>query len=137
MSGHRQRTPARLATLIAGLAVFAAACSSSAEASPSIRTGEPPTDRIPIIIDADFDLSDIAAIAVLLRDPAIDVRAITIAGTGLVHCQGGRLLARYLLDELAAPEIPFASGREAGGPARHPFPMPWAPRALHPPAPTR
>jgi inosine-uridine nucleoside N-ribohydrolase len=129
MSGYPRRPPRRVATLIASLAVLAAACSSSAQTSPSVRTGEPPTERIPVIIDADFDLSDIAAVAILLRDPAVDVRAITISGTGLVHCQGGRLLVRYLLDELGSPDIPFGCGREAGGPDAHPFPDAWRARA--------
>jgi len=82
-----------------------------------------------VIIDADFDLSDIAAVAILLRDPAVDVRAITIAGTGLVHCQGGRLLVRYLLDELGSPDIPFGCGRATGGPDAHEFPAAWRTRA--------
>ncbi len=128
MSGYRGRTRRRVAALITCFAVVLAGC-SSVETSPPVRTGEPPTERIPIIIDADFDLSDLAAIAVLLRDPAVDVRAITIAGTGLVHCQGGRLLARYLLDELGSPDIPFGCGREAGGPDAHPFPDAWRARA--------
>lgn len=128
MSGYPQRPPGLLAALIGSVAVVALACSSSAQTSPSIRTGEPPTERIPVIIDADFDMSDIAAIAILLRDPAVDVRAITISGTGLVHCQGGRLIIRYLLDELGAPDIPFGCGREAGGPDAHGFPAAWRAR---------
>ena len=52
----------------------------------------------------------------MLRDPKLDVRAIAIDGTGLVHCQAGRLMARYVLDELGSPEIPFGCGREAAGP---------------------
>jgi hypothetical protein len=87
--------------------------------------GEPPPDRRPVIIDADFDHSDIAALLVLLRDPDVDVRAITIAGTGLVHCQGGRLVTRYLIDELGVPDIPFGCGREKGGPDARPFPDEW------------
>jgi inosine-uridine nucleoside N-ribohydrolase len=98
------------------------ACGSSSDSPPPQLTGEPPTDRIPVIIDADMDLSDIAAIAMLLRDPALDVRAITIAGTGAVRCQAGRLLTRYLLDELGSPDIPFGCGRDEGGPDAHPFP---------------
>ena len=129
MSGYTRRTPWLLAALISAIAVVSVACSSSAETSPSIRTGEPPTERIPVIIDADFDLSDVAAIAILLRDPGVDVRAITISGTGLVHCQGGRLIARYLLDELGSPDIPFGCGREAGGPDAHQFPAAWRTRA--------
>lgn len=88
-------------------------------------TGAPAPERRPIIIDADMDLSDLGAILVLLRDPEVDVRAITIAGTGLVHCQGGRLVTRFLLDEMGVPDIPFGCGREDGGPDARPFPDEW------------
>jgi inosine-uridine nucleoside N-ribohydrolase len=108
---------------LVSLAVAAVtACGASSDSPPPLLTGEPPTDRIPVIIDADMDLSDIAAIAMMLRDPALDVRAITIAGTGFVHCQAGRLLTRYLLDELGSPEVPFGCGRAEGGPDAHPLP---------------
>ena len=86
--------------IVIGLAVMLAACGPSTGSPPALRSGEPPTTRIPIIVDADFDLSDIAAILILLRDPTVEVRAITITGTGLVHCQAGRLVTRYLIDEL-------------------------------------
>jgi inosine-uridine nucleoside N-ribohydrolase len=105
-----------------------AACGPSSQSPTPLRSGEPPTARIPVIVDADFDHSDIAALLILLGDPAIEVRAITIAGTGLVHCQTGRLVTRYLLDELGTPTIPFGCGRETGGPDAHPFPDAW--RAL-------
>ena len=72
-----------------------------------------------------MDHSDIAAIAILLRDPAVDVRAITISGTGLVHCAGGLRVTRYLLEELREEQIPFACGREDGGPDARPFPDDW------------
>ena len=106
-----------------------AACGSSSDSPPPLPTGEPPTDRIPVIIDADFDQSDIGAILAMLRDPALDVRAITIAGTGLVHCQAGRLVTRYLIDELGSPDIPFGCGRQEGGDDAHTFPDAWRARA--------
>jgi inosine-uridine nucleoside N-ribohydrolase len=115
-------------SIVVVLVVTLAACGPSA-GSPPLRSGEPPTTRIPIIVDADFDHSDIAAILILLRDPAVDVRAITIAGTGLVHCQTGRLLTRYLIDELGSPDIPFGCGREQGGADAHPFTDEWRMRA--------
>jgi inosine-uridine nucleoside N-ribohydrolase len=105
-----------------GLAL--AACGSTAPSAPIV-TGEPPTTRIPVVVDADMDLSDLAAIAILLRDPKLDVRAITITGTGLVHCQGGRLLTRYILDEFGVPDIPFGCGRQDAGKDGHPFPAEW------------
>jgi inosine-uridine nucleoside N-ribohydrolase len=113
---------------VALLGAAVAACGPSSGSPPPLVSGEPPTVRIPVIVDADFDHSDIAALLILLGDPAIEIRAITIAGTGLVHCQAGRLVTRYMLDELGATGIPFGCGREAGGPDAHPFPDAW--RAL-------
>jgi len=115
--------------IVIGLAVMLAACGPSTGSPPALRSGEPPTTRIPIIVDADFDLSDIAAILILLRDPTVEVRAITITGTGLVHCQAGRLVTRYLIDELGSSDIPFGCGREQGGDDAHQFPDEWRVRA--------
>lgn len=77
-----------------------------------------------------MDHSDIAAIAILLRDPAVDVRAITISGTGLVHCAGGLRVTRYLLDELREEQIPFACGREDGARTRARSRMTGAPSPM-------
>lgn len=107
---------------------FASPATSPAPGPASHDASSAPTGSAsprPIIIDADLDHSDIAAILVLLRDPAVDVRAIAITGTGLVHCQGGRLVTRYLLDEMGVPDIPFGCGRRDGGPDAHPFPEDW------------
>jgi inosine-uridine nucleoside N-ribohydrolase len=109
-------------------ALLGAACGPG-PSSTAVLTGEPPTTRIPVIIDTDVDLSDIAAIAILLRDPKLDIRAISIAGTGLVHCQGGRLLTRYVLDELGASTMPFGCGRQDAGRDGHAFPDAWRARA--------
>lgn len=117
---ERMYRPIAVLTLLALLVggCFASADESAtptgaATLSPSpTSTGGSSADRRPIVIDADFDQSDIAAILILLRDPRVNVRAITIAGTGLVHCQGGRLVTRYLLEELGVPDRrPGESGR--------------------------
>lgn len=100
------------------------ASTSSAAWSPAPSVARP-AGPIPIVIDADFDQSDIAAILALLRDPRVDVRAIAIDGTGLVHCGGGRLLARYILEEMGTAEIPFGCGRQRAGDDGTPFPDDW------------
>jgi inosine-uridine nucleoside N-ribohydrolase len=118
------RRSARTVTLGVALGLIAGACGQAAPSAPVV-TGEPPTARIPVVIDTDLDLSDLAAIAILLRDPKLDVRAITISGTGIVHCKGGRRLARYVLDEFGAPDLPLGCGREDPGKDGHPFPAEW------------
>lgn len=107
-------------------ALVVTGCFGAETPSPTpVPTGEPAPDRRPVIIDTDVGLDDIGAMLVLLRDPQVDVRAITIAGTGLAHCQGGRLVVRYLLDELGRSDIPFGCGRAKGGEDARPFPDAW------------
>lgn len=104
------------------------ACGGSREPSePPTGTSEPPTGPRPIMIDTDLDVSDVAAVAALLLDPSLDVRALTIAptGTGVTTCASGRAVARYLLDHLSASSVPYACGRTDPGPDGLPFPAEW------------
>ncbi len=116
------------AVLLLVTAVLIVACGSGTEASePPVVTGEPPTVRVPIIVDTDLDLSDIAALSVLLRDPAVDVRAVTIVptGTGVTNCASGVRILAYMLEEFGATTVPYACGREDPGPDGRPFPDEW------------
>ena len=110
-----QRMPSRRAlagvVLLAVLAAVPGACSGATDATDApLVTGEPPTARVPIIVDTDVDVSDLAALAVLLRDPKVDVRAVTIVptGTGVTNCASGRLIVQYVLEEFGAETIPIA-----------------------------
>jgi inosine-uridine nucleoside N-ribohydrolase len=110
------------------LAVILGACDTSADQSrPPLVTGEPPTERVPVIVDTDLDVSDVAALAVLLRDPKVDVRAVTIAptGTGVTNCASGRRVLGYVLEEFGAESIPIACGREDPGLDGERFPEEW------------
>ena len=123
--------PSRHGPARASLAIVAAlivgACGASASSSRPLATGEPPTARIPIIVDTDVDLSDIGALAVLLRDHRVDVRAVTIVptGTGVTNCAAGRRVIQYVLEEFGATTIPYACGREDRGPDGQHFPDEW------------
>ena len=102
-------------------------CGGSPEPSePPTGTSEPPAGPRPIIIDTDLDVSDVAAVAALLLDPSLDVRALTIAptGTGVTTCASGRAVAQYGLDQLGASSVPYACGRTDPG-RRLPFPAEW------------
>jgi pyrimidine-specific ribonucleoside hydrolase len=78
-----------------------------------------------VIVDTDLAADDLYALLVLLRDPAVDVRAVTIAGTGEVHCVPGLRNTRRLLAGLGRPEVPVACGREQPGPNGRWFPLEW------------
>lgn len=70
-------------------------------------------------------MDDLLALYVILRDPALDVRAIAIDGTGLVHCGAGIRNMRRILGAFDRLDIPFGCGREEPGPNGRSFPDEW------------
>ena len=122
----RNRRLVLLVTAALCSTVLVASCSPLAMSPTPPPASEPPSGPPrSVIVDADMDISDLFAVAVLLRDPQLDVRAIAIDGTGLVHCPGGRRVTRYLLEQLGRTDVPFACGREHAGPNGRPFPDDW------------
>ena len=81
-----------------------------------------------MIIDTDLGADDLTALAVLLRDPSVDVRAITVPRTGLGRCGPGLRNLRNLIADLGRREIPIGCGHAGAGPEAYPFPEDW--RAL-------
>jgi inosine-uridine nucleoside N-ribohydrolase len=101
---NRRPTAMRiLACLLVLAAALAAGCGSSRSAQP-------------VVVDTDLGSDDVIAILYLLRNPAVDVRAITVSGTGLVHCPGGARNAAALLGLAGREDVPVACG--AGLPLR-------------------
>ena len=91
---------------------------------PSVRP--PSADHpLPVVVDTDLAGDDLFALLVLLRDPAVDVRGVTIAATGEVHCVPGIRNSRRVLAALGRPEVPVACGRENPGPNGRWFPPEW------------
>jgi inosine-uridine nucleoside N-ribohydrolase len=129
--------------LLAAAALVVAACSSSASPVPSAPSSASPSGGSaapsaggtaaptagagtrPIVIDTDLAADDIFAIMVLLRDPTVDLRAITIAGTGEVRCPAGLRNARRLVAAFGRTNVPVACGRENPGPSGRWFPAEW------------
>ncbi len=81
------------------------------------------------IIDTDMAPDDWMAILYLLQHPDVDVKAITVAGTGEAHCAPGVANARGLTALAGRPEIPVACGSEAPLQGSHVFPDGWRERA--------
>jgi hypothetical protein len=119
--------------LVAGLvALVLAGC-----AAPADDDGElVPGGRLPaapatsasatrVVVDTDLGADDLAALALLLRHPGVDVEAVTVAATGLVGCAAGVDLVSDLLAALEEPAVPVACGRPHPGPGGRSFPAAW------------
>ena len=78
-----------------------------------------------MIVDTDLAGDDVLALMVLLRDPGVDVRGVTIAGTGEVRCLPGIRNSRRLLAAFGRSDVPVACGRELPGPFGRSFPTAW------------
>jgi Inosine-uridine preferring nucleoside hydrolase len=79
-------------------------------------------DAVPVVVDTDLGGDDLVALAFLLRAPAVDVQAVTVAATGLVGCEPGVRVVAGLFDALQETPRPVACGRATAGPGGAPFP---------------
>ncbi|MGH2523924.1 MAG: nucleoside hydrolase, partial [Anaerolineales bacterium] len=100
-----------------------AACQAVAppQASPTPFTGQPRS----VIIDTDMAGDDWMAILYLLQRPDVEVKAITVAGTGEAHCEPGVRHALELVALSGHRAIPVACGRETPLQGEHRFPISW------------
>jgi len=81
--------------------------------------------RRPVIIDTDMAPDDWLAILYMLQRQDIDVKAITVVGTGEAHCGPGVKNALGLAALAGQPDIPVACGREMPLQGAHAFPEEW------------
>jgi inosine-uridine nucleoside N-ribohydrolase len=78
-----------------------------------------------MVYDTDMGMDDLLALYMILRDPALDVRAIAIDGTGLIHCGAGIRNMRRILGAFDRLDIPFGCGRTEAGSNGRSFPDEW------------
>jgi pyrimidine-specific ribonucleoside hydrolase len=78
-----------------------------------------------MVIDTDMAPDDWMAIVYLLQRPDVDVRAITVTGTGEAHCGPGVQNALDLAALVGRPDVPVACGRETPLQGDHVFPQGW------------
>ncbi len=120
------------ATLLAGCATAAptdAPTGATPPASPSDAVAPSPSGPTPVVLDADMSADDAMAIPFLLRQPSLDVRAVNVVGTGLVHCAQGIQFATDILAALGRRDIPVSCGGETPVGPGHEFPAEWRARA--------
>jgi pyrimidine-specific ribonucleoside hydrolase len=70
--------------------------------------------RLPLVVDTDLSSDDVVALLYLAQNREVDLRAVTVSGTGLVHCPDGARIALDLLAVAGRTDVPVACG--AGNP---------------------
>ncbi|MEW5990845.1 MAG: nucleoside hydrolase [Chloroflexota bacterium] len=99
---------------------------TSTPTSPAAPTSTPgAAGPLPILVDTDLAGDDLLALMALLREPAVDVRAIAVDGNGEVHCADGVANVRKLLRAFGIEGIPVGCGRDAPGEHGRLFPDEW------------
>lgn len=108
------------ATLLSG-SLTLAACGDAGNHDDA----SPPDGRIPLIVDTDMAAEGMMSVLYLLSQEDLDVRAITVSGTGLVHGEAGAAQAQGLLELASAEAIPVAYGPEQPLSGYNTFPGGW------------
>ncbi len=110
------------------LSLLALGACAGDRAAPTPRSGDPAADRLPLLIDTDVAPDDLVAIAFLVASPVVEIKAITVAGTGEAHCGPGVDVVLRLLERLDAPAIDVACGRDTPIAGDRAFPEAWRER---------
>jgi len=120
-------------------AILLAGCASDATTDAPQDTSAPPASSegaapspvgpAPVVLDVDMSSDDAMAIPFLVREPSLDVQAVNVVGTGLVHCAQGIQFATDILAALGRRDIPVSCGGEAPLGPGHEFPAEWRARA--------
>lgn len=98
---------------------------SQSPASPSPGTSSGLEARLKLVIDTDMAPDDVVAIASLLRDPTVEILAITVTGTGEAHCPGGLFVARAVVTMLLDEPLPVTCGQPYPMGDAEEFPAAW------------
>lgn len=78
-----------------------------------------------MVVDTDLSSDDAIALLYLATSPRIDLRAVTVSGTGLVHCPAGTRNAAQLLALAGREDVPVACGRDFPLAGTHAVPEEW------------
>ena len=82
-------------------------------------------DRTPVLLDYSPTLSDAGALLYLASDPTVDLRAVTLPGTGEADCRPGVRTTRALLAIAGAPDVPVGCGRDRPLTGNRDWPEEW------------
>jgi pyrimidine-specific ribonucleoside hydrolase len=108
-------------TIVLVTSCLLAGCAQSPAPDPSLIQVHTPK---PVIFDTDMVHEDMISALFLLSYPNVDLKAITVAGTG-AHCGPGVVNALGLVKVNGHKEIPVTCGRETPLAGNHEFPAEW------------
>jgi pyrimidine-specific ribonucleoside hydrolase len=106
------------------LSIAATGCGGD-DATPATTTRLPATSAVPVVIDTDAAIDDLVALTFLLSSDEVDVRAITVSGTGEVRCPAGISVVQELLARTGDEGVPIGCGRSTPLDGTHAFPAEW------------
>jgi len=118
-------------------AVVAAGCGAGDATSVPSTGGTPsptleasatatPVAGVPtLVLDTDLSADDLLALPFLLREPGVEIAAVTVVGTGIVHCSTGLQTMNNLLATLEIDTLPISCGRSEPLAGSHGFPAEW------------
>ncbi|HYU50939.1 MAG TPA: nucleoside hydrolase [Candidatus Limnocylindria bacterium] len=101
-----------------------------ANRAPSVPARTAALPLIHVVVNTDMLGDDWMAILYLLSEPAVDVRAITVAGTSPLGCQGATKAAQRLLAAAGHDDVPVACGQDHPLAGSHFVPPAWGADAL-------
>jgi inosine-uridine nucleoside N-ribohydrolase len=79
----------------------------------------------PVVVDTDVAMEGLMSIIYLLGQEDIDILAIAVSGTGLVHCEQGVGQVLGILELMGTRDIPVACGPESPLEGFNAFPTSW------------
>jgi inosine-uridine nucleoside N-ribohydrolase len=124
MSRTRGQQQRRVAGLVVVLSIAASSCGED-DATPAATTDMPASIAVPVVVDTDVAMDDLVALTFLLASDDVDVRAITVSGTGEVRCPTGVGVVQGLLERTGDEGVPVACGRSTPLDGAHQFPTEW------------
>ncbi len=68
--------------------------------------------QLAVVVDTDMGIDDVRALIFLLESGEVDIRAVTVAGTGIAQCPEAAISAAALLRTFDRADIPVACGLE-------------------------
>lgn len=98
----------RLRALLVAIALLVVAVGCAGDARPAASGPDP----LPVVLDYSPTLSDAGALLYLAANPAIDLRAVTLPGTGEADCGPGVRTTQALLTLAGIPDVPVGCGRD-------------------------